>query len=129
MIDFGQARHSVSIGYGLAAAVVVARALSVGHPALAALANALGALVISITTPVMMTRVYNLSKASPCTLRFHIATEAGWDLGCCFGCLIAAALLAFGLPFTVPILVGLAAVAGSWILLRSGPAGPMPNRT
>jgi hypothetical protein len=35
-----------------------------------------------------------MAKRSPCPLRFHIATEGGWDLGCGMGCLLAAALSA-----------------------------------
>ena len=68
----------------------------------------------------MMARVYNLAKASPCPFRFHMATEGGWDVGCCAGCLSAAALAAAGVPLSVPILLALAGAAvGVWLLLRS----------
>ena len=74
----------------------------------------------SLLMPALMARVYNLSKSSPCPLRFSIATEGGWDLGCGTGCLLAAALTWVRLPLSIPMLLGLAsAVAAVVILTRS----------
>jgi hypothetical protein len=100
--------------------VVALRAASFGHPALAVAANALGATAAALLTPALMSRVYNLAKESPCPLRFSIATEAGWDIGCGAGCLAAAAILAVGGSLGPAILLGLlGALAAGTLLLRS----------
>jgi hypothetical protein len=68
----------------------------------------------------MMTRVYNLAKASPCPLRFMMATEAGWDVGCCASALTGAALTAAGVPLSASILLALGGVLlGGRLLLKS----------
>lgn len=116
-IDAGQGRRAVVVAYTAITAVLLMRAFSLSTPWLAVLANAAGGLIVALVTPVLMTPVYNLSKASRCTLRFHIATEGAWDLGCLSGCLGAAGLAALGLPLSLPILTGLLAVAGLTVLL------------
>jgi hypothetical protein len=116
-VDSGHGRRAVVIAYVCVVVVVIARAASLGAPWLAVLANAAGGLLTAIVTPVLMTPVYNLSKASRCTLRFHAATEGAWDIGCLTGCLGAAALVAFGLPLSVPILTALLAAGGLVVLL------------
>lgn len=117
-IDAGHGRRAVWLAAGTAAAVIAARAAGYGHPALAVAANAAGALVVALYTPTMMTAVYNLSKASPCPLRFHIATEGGWDAGGASGALTAAALLWAGAPFWAAILLGLVGTSAAFVLLR-----------
>jgi hypothetical protein len=116
-IDMGHGRRSAFIAYGAAAIVVALRAAGFGLPWLAVIANALGALLVTLVTPVLMTPVYNLAKASPCVLRFHSATEGAWDIGCTSGLLIAAGLTAAGLPLSIPILLALLAAAGLVSLL------------
>lgn len=111
----------------VAVAVLGLRAASVGSPWLAVTANALGALVTALWIPALMTPLYNLAKASPCPLRFSVATEAGWDLGCAAACLAGAAMVAAGQTFAAPILVGLAgAVMGFVLLWRRYAAGSGP---
>lgn len=110
-VDLGHGRRSAFIAYGVAAAVVLARAFSLGTPWLAVLANAAGSLLAALVTPVLMTPVYNLAKASPCVFRFHMATEGAWDIGCFTGCVVAAGLAAAGLPLSAPILLALVAAA------------------
>jgi hypothetical protein len=117
-IDAGHGNRAVWVAYGGFAALTVFRALSTGSVALAVAANALGALITCLCAPTMMTAVYNLAKRSPCTLRFHIATEGGWDLGGGSGCLLAAALSASGLPLSVAILPALGGIALSIYLLQ-----------
>jgi len=116
-IDAGQGRRAVAVAYAVLIVVVLMRAFSLSTPWLAVVANAAGGLMLALVTPVLMTPVYNLSKASRCTLRFHIATEGAWDLGCFAGCLSAAGLAALGLPLTVPILSALLGVGGLVMLL------------
>lgn len=117
-IDAGHGRRAVGIAYAVATVAVLMRAGSLGSPWLAVFANAMGALVGSLLIPALMTSVYNLAKASPCPLRFHIVTEGGWDLGCAAGCLLAAALSASGFPLSTAILLALAGVAACAVLLR-----------
>jgi hypothetical protein len=106
-IDAGGGRRAVAIAYGLAAGVLLLRAASLGLPWLAVAANAPGALVATLLSPALMTPVYNLAKASPCPLRFHIATEGGWDIGCAGASLIAAGLTAAGVSLSVSILLAI----------------------
>ena len=99
-IDAGYGRRSVLIAYAVATVVVLLRAASVGSPWLAVTANAAGAFSSALMMPAMMTALYNLAKASPCPLRFHIVTEGAWDIGCGGACLIAAGF-ACGRPAAV----------------------------
>jgi len=127
-IDAGRGRTAAVVAFAVAVAVLGLRAISVGSPWLAVTANALGALVTALWVPALMTPVYNLAKASPCPLRFSVATEAGWDFGCASACLAGAVIIATGHTFTAPILVGLAGAVAAFVLLwrryaaGSGPA-------
>jgi len=62
--------------------------------------------------------VYTLAKRSPCTLRFHVATEGGWDVGGAAGLLAAALATGLGVPLSASILLSLAGVAAIIIMLR-----------
>jgi DHA1 family inner membrane transport protein len=126
-IDGGGGRTAAIVAFAVMAAVLTLRAVSVGSPWLAVAANALGALVEALWIPALMTPLYNLAKASPCPVRFSVATEAGWDLGCAGSCLIGAAIVANGHSFAAPILVGLAgAVLAFALLWRNYAAGSGP---
>jgi hypothetical protein len=120
MIDLGRGRASVLLAYGCGAGVVALKAVSIGHPALAVASGAFGATAAALLIPALMTRVYNLAMAAPCPLRFNIATEAGWDIGCGLGCLSAAGLLALGAGWGPVLMLGLVgAFAAAGLLLRS----------
>ena len=58
----------------------------------------------------------SLAKRSPCALRFHVATEGGWDVGGASCGLIAAALLASGVPIGACILLSLIGAAAAFLL-------------
>lgn len=116
-VDAGHGRKVVVIGYTAAAAILLLRAGSLDSPWLAVTANALGALLMPLLIPALGTVFYNLAKASPCPLRFAIATEGGWDIGCFSGCLIAAALVASGWPLSVPILLAIPGILAAALLL------------
>jgi hypothetical protein len=94
------------------------RAASTGHPALAIAANALASICNCLYIPTLMTAVYNQAKRAPCILRFHVATEGGWDTGGAGGCLAAAAMLHSGLPISVALLLPLVGATGAFIQLR-----------
>jgi DHA1 family inner membrane transport protein len=117
-IDAGHGVRAARLACGSYAVLTLFRALSTDNAALAVAANACGAIVASLYIPTLMTVVYNQAKQAPCTLRFHIATEGGWDVGGAAGCLVAALLAAAGLPLAIIILLSLGGIAASFVLLR-----------
>ena len=128
-IDAGHGGRAVWLAAGSLAAVIALRAMSSADPVLAVIANAAGALVPALYVPTVMTAVYNQAKVSPCALRFHIATEGGWDAGGAAGCMAAAALLWAGAPIWLGILPSLLGTAAIFVLLRRyyGAIGMKPN--
>ena len=118
LIDLGHGARAVWLACGSLAMVIALRAAAFGDPLLAVAANALGAVVPALYIPTLMTAVYNLAKGSACVLRFHIATEGGWDAGGASACLLAAALLWAGAPLSLAILLALVGTAASFRLLR-----------
>lgn len=117
-IDAGHGLRAVAIAFAVAMSVVVLRAISLDWPLLAVTANALGALVNCLLVPTQMTPVYNMAKSSPCPLRFHIATEGGWDTGCITASLLAAGLVSMGVSLSYVILLAAPALTGMALLLR-----------
>jgi hypothetical protein len=118
LIDAGHGGRAVWFAAGPLALVIGFRASSCEDPVLAVAANAAGALVPALYIPTLMTAIYNQAKGSPCALRFHIATEGGWDAGAAGGCMVAAALLWAGAPISLGILLSLLGTAASFALLR-----------
>jgi len=116
-IDAGHGRRAVVLALSVVAVTLTLRALSLDTPWLAFTANALGALATCLQVPAQMTPVYNLAKASPCALRFSIAAEGAWDVGCMSGCLAAAALIAHGAPLSGVIPLGFLGLGGQLLLL------------
>jgi DHA1 family inner membrane transport protein len=116
-IDAGYGRRSVLVAYAVAVLVLLLRAASVGSPWLAVSANAAGAFSSALLIPALMTALYNLAKASPCPLRFHIVTEGAWDIGCGGTCLIAAGFAFAGLPLSAAILLAVPAAGAAAALL------------
>jgi hypothetical protein len=117
-IDAGHGRRAVAVAFCAVGATLALRALCLATPWLAVGANAVGALASCLVVPAQMVPVYNLAKASPCALRFHVAAEGGWDVGCASGCLAAAALVAHGVGLPEVIGLGFLGVAGQVFLLR-----------
>jgi DHA1 family inner membrane transport protein len=117
-IDAGHGGRAVWLAAGSLGLVIALRTVSSTDPILAVVANAAGALVPALYVPTMMTAVYNQAKGSPCALRFHIATEGGWDAGAASGCIIVAALLWAGAPIWLGILLSLPGAAAAFALLR-----------
>ena len=118
LIDMGHGGRAAWIGLAALALSTVLRAASYGNATFAVIANASGALVGGLYVPALGTAIYNQAKHSPCTLRFHIAAEGGWDVGGAGGLLVAAALLALGVPIGTCILLSLIGAAASFVLLR-----------
>ncbi|HUB16548.1 MAG TPA: MFS transporter [Acetobacteraceae bacterium] len=117
-IDAGHGRRAVWYVLSVMALMVALRAAACGNVTLAVLANALGSLGYCLYIPTMMTPIYTMAKRSACVLRFHVATEGGWDLGGAIGLLIAALATASGVPLPVVILLALPGVAALGVMLR-----------
>ena len=117
-IDAGRGSRAVWYAFGTFALIVALRAVATGHAAIAVLANALGAFGECLYIPTLMTPLYTMAKHSPCTLRFHVATEGGWDVGGAAGLLAAALMTWLGVALWASILQSLAGVAAITIMLR-----------
>ncbi|HTL02561.1 MAG TPA: MFS transporter [Vicinamibacterales bacterium] len=117
-IDTGHGARATWLALAALSATIVLRAASTRHAPLAVIANACGALTGNLYAATTMTVIYNQAKSSPCPLRFHVATEGGWDLGCAAGCLTAALLSLTGAPLSIGILLSLAGVIPLFVLLQ-----------
>jgi len=126
-IDMGHGRRAAWLAYGIASAVVLLRAASLGSPWLAVVANVPGALVAALLTAALMAPVYNLAKAAPCPLRFHVALDGGWDIGGLFACLTAAAVVAAGGGLAIPLLLALPGAFVAVALLRRYYSNDVPG--
>lgn len=118
LIDAGGGERAVLFAIGALVVTTLLRAAAPGHAALAVFANALGALVVCLYIPTVMTAVYNQAKRSPCTLRFHVATEGGWDVGGAAWLLLSALLAATGAPLSIALLLPLIGAAFLFVELR-----------
>jgi len=117
LIDAGHGRRAAALAYLVFATIIVLRAMALRDPALAVVGNALGAFGACLYTPTMMTAVYNLAKRSPCTMRFHTVTEAGWDLGAATGLTISAFLVWQGAPLWACVLLALVGTAAGFVMI------------
>jgi hypothetical protein len=97
--------------------------IAASYAVVAVMVNALGALGGCLYTPTLMTAVYTQAKRSPCTLRFHVMAEGGWDVGGASGLLVAALLTALGAPLSASILLSLAGLAAMAVMLHRYYAG------
>ena len=118
LVDTGRGVRAVSIALASLLVTTLLRAASYDDAPLAVIANACGALVACLYIPPLCTAVYNQARRSPCTLRFQVAAEGGWDLGGASGLLTAAALLAGGVPLGACVLLSLPGVLAAFLLLR-----------
>jgi len=120
-------RAGVSVPVALLAQAGIVAGRFVLRPALLPLAKwfglkplmIAGALVIALQYP-LLGEVHGLGLP----LRFQLATEAGWDVGCFAACLLAAALFAAGAPPVVEVLLVARALLAGFVLLRRCYARP-----
>jgi len=117
-IDAGHGRRALVIGVGALALVAGLRAFASGDPTLAIIANALGALAGCLYVPAVMTAVYTIGRRAPCTFRFYVVMEGGWDIGGALGLGIAALLVAAGLPLWTAVLITLPGTALVYVRVR-----------
>jgi hypothetical protein len=95
-IDAGHGRRAALAAFVAISVTLIVRTIAVDSPWLAVFGNSLGAFANCLLAPVQMVPVYILAKESPCALRFHVASEGGWDVGCFACCLFTAYLIANG---------------------------------
>jgi MFS transporter, DHA1 family, inner membrane transport protein len=119
-IDLGHGKRARQIAYSVMAMAGLARAVGYPLPWSAIGANALAVLAWPMYGTVLNGRLYDLAKQSPCTLRYHVVAEGGWDIGCALACLIAAGMIWMGLPFFWPLILSvIASYAGYVVMSRS----------
>lgn len=117
-VDAGFGRAAVLIAYAVMTVVLVARAGSGGLPWLAVAAHAAGAFAMTLISPPLGAAQYNLARAAPCPIRFYVAADGAWDVGCFTACLAAAGLAAAGAPLSACLLLALPSLAAQVVLLR-----------
>lgn len=83
---------------------VALRAASAWAPGTAFVANMVGSAAGGLYYPVLMSVVYDRAKRSGSAYQFHLAAEAGWDIGAIMGCLTTAAIAWSGIPLALSIL-------------------------
>ncbi len=116
-IDLGHGKRARQIAYGSMAVAGLARAIGYPLPTTAIASNALAVIAWPMYGTVMNGRLYDLAKQSPCTLRYHVVAEGGWDLGTAVGCVLAATLFWFGLPAFWPLLGSVVASAVGYVVI------------
>ena len=127
-IDSGNGVRMTALALGSYAFLIALRAAALKEPILAVAANALASVGSCLYAPTLMTAVYNQAQRAPCTLRFHVATEGGWDIGAASGLLIAALLISLGVPFPLVLLLPLIGLAAAFVQLNRYYAGLGPKR-
>jgi hypothetical protein len=112
---------------GYAAIVCFALGISVllrvcsGWSALAAtLANISGAAVMGFYVPVLISEIYDRAKLSGRAYKFHVVTEAGWDIGAASGCAAGAIFVALGAMPSLSVLPALLGVVIISVTLCGG---------
>ncbi len=114
-IDRGY-RHRLSRGVTIALLLSIGLRVAAGWaPWAACAANAVGAAVGGVYYPILMSMIYDRAKRSGSAYQFHLAAEAGWDVGAILGCLATAAVACSGVPLTfavLPSVVGVLVIQG-----------------
>ena len=113
-IDRGGRRRMVPWVASALAAGIALRAAEGWVPVGPGVLHATGAAIGALWGPVLMSVLYDRARRSGSAYRYHLAAEAGWDLGACLGCLAAASVAwATGVPSLalLPAVFGVAAVA------------------
>ncbi len=117
-VDRGQRQRYLVIVCAALLGAFMLRAASAWSPLAALLANASGAAIAGFYGPVVMSVIYERSKRSGSAYRFHIAAEAGWDVGAISG-LVVAAFVAWAAPVAslavLPAALGIGAI---YLLMR-----------
>ena len=116
-IDLGQGKRALQFGIGLLSIAVLSRAVGYSAVWSAVLANAAAAVAWPPYATAFNSRIYNMSRQSPCPLRYHILAEGGWDAGTATGCFVSALAIYLGFSFFWPLLLGLAGCLLAYVVL------------
>ena len=116
-VDNGQGRRTTLIASSVGALLTLLRALSGGVVSVVVVANTLAASAQPLHAAAMGPPCYNIAQRSVCPMRFHLITEAAWDIGIGTACVLAAGLIALGVPMTLTLLLALPAIAAEARLL------------
>ena len=116
-IDLGKGKRALQFGIGLLSIAVLCRAVGYNAVWSAVLANAAAAVAWPPYATAFNSRMYNMSRQSPCPLRYHILAEGGWDAGTATGCFVSAAAIYFGFSFFWPLMLGLAGCVLAYVVL------------
>jgi DHA1 family inner membrane transport protein len=116
-IDHGQSERVLRLVIAGLLVGVVLRAAASWEVQFAPVANAVGAAISGVNSPLLMSIVYDRAKRTGEAYHFHLCAEAGLDLGMIFGCLVVAALVWGGIdpPLTV-LSAAIGIVALFWCL-------------
>jgi len=107
VIDMGHARRIAVASTAVLSATLFARAFCGTDPAVVVTVAVGTTLVGGLYMPALMTAFYNDAHTAPCSLRYQIAAEGGWDIGGVLAGLCAAGLFAVGGPLQAAILLAL----------------------
>jgi hypothetical protein len=123
-IDHGQSQRLLwLVTIGLLAGVGL-RAGAHWDVQLAPLANAIGAAVTGVYSPLLMSAVYDRAKQTGEAYHFHLCAEAGLDVGMIFGCLTVAILVWAGVEPPLAVLpAGLGVIVVFGCLRAGRPSG------
>ncbi len=116
-VDVGQGLRAAKIGFSVLMIAALARIFGYDIVWFAVLANAMAAIAWPIYNTGFMSRVYKLSKQSPCPLRFTVISEGGWDMGTATGSLSAALLTYLGFSFFWPLALSLVGIGLGYVVI------------
>ena len=117
VIDMGHARRIAVASTAVLSATLLAKAFCGTDPAIVVTVAIGATLVGGLYMPALMTAFYNEAHAAPCSLRYQIAAEGGWDIGGMLAGLCAAGSFAVGGPLQAAVLLALPMVALQGYLL------------
>ncbi len=117
VIDMGYARRIAVASTAVLSATLLAKAFCGTDPAIVVTVAIGATLVGGLYMPALMTAFYNEAHAAPCSLRYQIAAEGGWDIGGMLAGLCAAGSFAVGGPLQAAVLLALPMVALQGYLL------------
>ena len=123
-IDRGHREQLLPIITTALLATIVLRASAGWLPWAALTANAMGAAAGGIYCPMLMSAIYDRARDSGSAYRFHLAIEAGWDVGAMAGCLAAALVVLTGVQASLAVLPSVLGVVMLRCCVRAGSQQP-----
>lgn len=116
-IDMGHGKRARQVAYSVMGIAALARAIGYPLPWTAIATNSLATIAWPMYGTILNGRLYDLAKESPCTLRYHVVAEGGWDMGTAVGCVVAAALFWLGFSAFWPLMLGVVATMAGYVVM------------